>query len=266
MSFEKIESIVKSTAFEKFITLIIIANAVTLGFDTNPNLPKNVTDILNICDNVFLAIFTAEILAKMGVYKKKFFNDPWRIFDFIIVFISLLPSSGPLSVLRSLRILRTLRMISVVPSLKRVVNGLLVAIPGLGAVVVIIALIFYVGSVMATKMFGQIFPDWFGSIWSSAYSLFQIMTLESWSMGIVRPVMRDFPYSWMFFIPFILITTFTMLNLFIAVIVNAMQVETDKSAHKREKKGHEERIQIYEEIRKINMRLEEISKQKDRSE
>ena len=262
MSSDKMKSIVESPIFERFITLIIIANAVTLGFDTNPNLSNNTRELLNLLDNIFLGIFTAEILAKMALYKRKFFNDPWRIFDFVIVFISLLPSSGPFSVLRSLRILRTLRMVSVVPSLKRVVNGLLVAIPGLGAVVVIIVLIFYVGAVMATKMFGQSFPEWFGSIWSSAYSLFQIMTLESWSMGIVRPVMQRFPYAWAFFIPFILITAFTMLNLFIAVIVNAMQTETDKSAYERAQKGHDERIQIHEEIKKINAKLEEISNQK----
>ena len=266
MNSGKIKSIVESLMFERFITLVIIMNAVILGFETAPNLSKNVINIFNILDNIFLAIFTVEILAKIGVYKRKFFSDPWRIFDFVIVFFSLLPSSGSFSVLRSLRVLRTLRMISVVPSLKRVVNGLLVALPGLGAVIVIIVLIFYVGAVMATKMFGQDFPHWFGSLWTSAYSLFQIMTLESWSMGIVRPVMQRFPYSWMFFIPFILITTFTMLNLFIAVIVNAMQVETDKNANKREEQGHEERIQIYEEIKKINLRLEKISKDKDSQE
>ena len=149
-------------------------------------------------------------------------------------------------------------MLSTVPSLKGVVNGLLTAIPGLGAVGIIILLLFYVGAVMATKIFGQDFPEWFGTIGTSAYSLFQIMTLESWSMGIVRPVMERFPYAWMFFVPFILVTTFTMLNLFIAVIVNAMQAETDESAHEREQKGHQERRQIKQEIRSINEKLEKI--------
>ena len=104
--------------------------------------------------------------------------------------------------------------------MRRVVGGLLSALPGLGSVVAILALIFYVAAVMATQLFGEDFPQWFGTLWKSLYSLFQIMTLESWSMGIVRPVMETHPYAWAFFVPFILIATFTMLNLFIAVVVN----------------------------------------------
>ncbi len=256
----KLKSIVESSNFEKFITSIIVLNAITLGVETSRGLPSGVLEFLTISDRFFLFIFTVEIMAKVFIYRKRFFYDPWRIFDFTIVFISLLPSSGAFSVLRSLRILRTLRMISVVPSLKKVISGLLLALPGLGAVMAIIVLVFYIGAVMATKLFGHQFPSWFGSIWSSAYSLFQVMTLESWSMGIVRPVMESFPYAWLFFLPFILITTFTMLNLFVAVIVNAMHAETDENAEQRADRGHDERNKISFEIEKMNDKLNEISK------
>ncbi len=115
--------------------------------------------------------------------------------------------------LRALRILRVLRAISIVPSLRRVVEGLINALPGMGSVFALMSLIFYIAAVMATKLFGAAFDEWFGTIGRSAYSLFQIMTLESWSMGIVRPVMEVYPWAWAFFVPFILVTTFAVVNL-----------------------------------------------------
>jgi voltage-gated sodium channel len=255
-----LKSIVESNVFERFIIIVIVCNAITLGLETFRDFNSEVLSLLAFIDRLFLGIFIGELLLKLIVYRGAFFKDTWRIFDFIIVGIACFPSSGPFSVLRSLRVLRTLRMISVVPSLKKVVNGLLTAIPGLGAVLVIITIIFYVGAVMATKLFGEAFPEWFGSIGKSSYSLFQVMTLESWSMGIVRPVMEQFPYAWLYFLPFIFVTTFTMLNLFIAVIVNAMQAETDASAEQRAELGHQERLMMVSELKNITKKIENIEK------
>ncbi len=253
-------SIIESKPFERFIVTIIGINAITLGLETIPGWSDQSLKLLYSVDRVFLAIFTIEQILKIFVYRGRFFKDPWRVFDFIIVGVSLLPSSGPFAVLRALRVLRTLRIISVTPALRKVINGLAVAIPGIVAVSSILCLVFYVGAVMATKLFGNEFPEWFGSLSASAYSLFQIMTLESWSMGIVRPVMDKFAYSWVFFIPFILITTFIMLNLFIAVIVNAMHAETDEAAEERALKGHDDRIQMLAEIRGLAERIEQLKK------
>ena len=111
------------------------------------------------------------------------------------------------------------------PALRRVVGGLIAALPGMSSIVVLMAMLFYVAAVMATNLFGDTFPDWFGHLGASLYTLFQVMTLESWSMGIVRPVMEVYPYAWLFFIVFILLTTFAVLNLFIAIIVDAMSQE-----------------------------------------
>ena len=124
--------------------------------------------------------------------------------------------------------MRVLRLISVVPQLRRVVSAIGYSIPGMVSVVGVLGLIFYVASVLATKLFG-IHPDpfmqeWFGSVGASAYTLFQIMTLESWSMGVVRPTMEIFPWAWAFFIPFIIITSFAVLNFFIGIIVDSMQI------------------------------------------
>lgn len=145
------------------------------------------------------------------------------MFDLTVVAIALYPASGQFAILRALRVLRVFRILTIVPSMRRVVGGLLAAIPGIGSIAMLLSVVFYVFAVIATKLFGATHPQWFGTIGESLYSLFQIMTLESWSMGIVRPVMEQHPQAWLFFVPFILIATFTMLNLFIGVIVSSIQ-------------------------------------------
>ena len=170
-------------------------------------------------------MFVLELGLRITAHGWRFFRDPWGVFDFLVVAIALVPTTEAFDVLRALRVLRVLRLISAVPRMRRVVGALLGAIPGMGAIVALLALIFYVAAVMATKLFGEGFPEWFGTLGRSIYSLFQIMTLDSWSTGMVRPVMEVYPYAWVFFVPFILIATFTVLNLFIAVVVNAMQDE-----------------------------------------
>jgi voltage-gated sodium channel len=181
-----------------------------------------------------LAVFVVEIALRIGAHRLAFFRDPWSVFDFLVTAVALVPAAGPFSVLRALRVLRVLRLVTMVPSMRRVVGGLLSAIPGLASVLAIIGIIFYVSAVIATKLFAERFPDWFGTLGESAYTLFQIMTLESWSMGIARPVMDTYPYAWIFFVVFILVSTFTMLNLFIAIIVNAMQSQQAQEARHTE--------------------------------
>lgn len=227
---DRLKAIITSPRTEKFITALIVVNAVTLGLETSAWAMANFGPILVALDRAILAVFVLEIVARIAVHRLAFFKDPWSLFDFAIVAIALVPATGAFSVLRALRILRVLRMVTLVPSLKRVVGALISALPGMGSIILLMTLIFYVASVMATKLFAARFPEWFGTIPASAYSLFQVMTLESWSMGIVRPVMEVYPYAWAFFIPFILATTFTMLNLFIGIVVNAMQSEHEEEA------------------------------------
>lgn len=209
------------------ILALIIINAILLGMETSPRIMAAAGDLIRLADKAILAIFVAEIAIRLFVHRARFFRDPWSLFDFAVVTIALVPASGPFSVLRALRVLRVLRVLTIVPSMRRVVAALLGAVPGLLSIGMVLILVYYVCAVIATNLFGSSFPDWFGNLGRSFYSLFQIMTLESWSMGISRPVMEEFPYAWAFFIPFILIATFTMLNLFIGVIVDAMQTVSD---------------------------------------
>ena len=241
--------------FEAFITALIVLNAITLGMETFPAVMAEIGPVLLALDRAFLAVFTAEIAARLWVHRLAFFRDPWNVFDFIIVGIALVPSSGPFAVLRALRVLRVLRLISTVQSLKRVVGALVEALPGMGSIIVLMALVFYVFAVMAAKLFGASFPEWFGGLGASAYSLFQIMTLESWSMGIVRPVMEQYPYAWAFFVPFILSTTFVVLNLFIGIIVSAMQAEHDEMAVEERQGLKADNEEILMELRAIKAEI-----------
>jgi voltage-gated sodium channel len=207
----------------QFIFGVIVFNAIILGLETSDSVMAQAGGLILLLDQICLAIFVAELAAKLFAYGPRFFRGGWNIFDFVIIGISLVPGNGGLSVLRALRILRVLRVISVVPSLRRVVEGFVIALPGMGSVFLLMGMIFYIGAVMSTKLFGDTFPEWFGDLGNSAYTLFQIMTLESWSMGIVRPVMEAYPYAWIFFVPFILMTTFAVVNLLVGLIVNSMQ-------------------------------------------
>ncbi|MEO0620144.1 MAG: ion transporter, partial [Pseudomonadota bacterium] len=198
--------------FEPMILALIVLNAVILGLETSPTAMGAIGGLLGALDTLILAVFVLELAARLIVDPKGFWRDPWRVFDFVVVAIALMPATGAFSVLRAFRILRVLRLISSVEAMRRVVTGLLSALPGMGSIVFLLGIIFYVFAVISTKLFGESFPEWFGSIGASSYTLFQIMTLESWSMGIVRPVMDQYPYAWMLFVPFIVATAFTVLN------------------------------------------------------
>ncbi|AAV93361.1 voltage-gated sodium channel [Ruegeria pomeroyi DSS-3] len=220
---QRMQAFIDRPGFGRFITAVIMLNAVVLGMETSPYLMERWGGLILAADRICLGIFIVEIALKLTAQRQRFFLNGWNLFDFVIVGIALIPAAGGLSVLRALRILRVLRVISVAPRLRRVVEGFITALPGMASVFLLMTIIFYIGAVIATKLFAASFPDWFGDLGLSAYTLFQIMTLESWSMGIVRPVMQVYPYAWLFFVPFIMITTFAVVNLLVGLIVNSMQ-------------------------------------------
>ncbi len=227
---------------DQIITGLIILNAVTLGLETSQSIMASYGPLLAVVDRIIIGIFVVEILARFAVQRGAFFRDGWNIFDVIVVGIALAPATEKFSVLRALRVLRLLRLITAVPSLQRVVGGLIRALPGMGSILLLIALVFYVCAVMAVNLYGREFPELFGTLGNSLYTLFTIMTLEGWTNDVVNPVREKHPYALLFFIPFIIITTFWVLNLFIGIIVNAMQEEHDKaSADEREAEREAER-------------------------
>lgn len=257
----RVTTIIETTWFQQLIIIAIISNAITLGLETAPTLVGSFMPALKLLDIFFLTLFSVEILLKLFAYRLNFFRSGWNNFDLAIVVVSLLPFFPALSVLRSLRILRVLRLISVVPQFRKVTQAFFDSLSGLAAIGAIIGILFYIGAVMTTKLFGNTFPEWFGTIGHSLYTLFQIMTLESWSMGIVRPVMEVYPLAWMFFVPFILLTTFAALNLLIGVIVNSMQSlhdETTDSIDEHLKQQDTERAELRSKVEAIEKILTEV--------
>ncbi len=252
----------ESSRVSNFIVVLIVLNAITLGLETSTTAMAHFGDVLLAFDRLILGVFVAEITIKLFAFRWRFFREAWNVFDFLIVAIALVPASGPLAVMRVLRVLRVLRLLSLVPRLRFVVEALLRAIPGIASIGLLMLVLYYVFAVMATGLFGNTHPQWFGTIGRSMYTLFQIMTLESWSMGIVRPLMETQSYAWMFFIPFILIATFTILNLFIAIIVDTMQT-MHEATHRQEEKliteaVHQEGSHLEKELRAVREELQTI--------
>ncbi len=220
---DKLLLLVDGQFFNNVIIGIIVLNSIVIGLQTSDTVVRSVGPILGALDTVFLTIFVVELMMRIVSYGTSFVKRPWSVFDFIVVGVALTPGAEAFSVVRALRILRALRLISQVPTMRVVVEALLRSLPGLGSTAVLLLLIFYVGGVMTTVLFKSAFPEFFGDLGASIYSLFQIMTLESWSMGIVRPVMEAYPYSWLFFVPFVIVTSILVLNLVVAIVVDSMQ-------------------------------------------
>lgn len=225
---ERVRSALETRFVQRAIILVILVNAVTIGCETSSYLMERLGGTLHTIDRIALAVFVAEIAARLYAYRRDFFKDPWNWFDTVIVVIALVPATGPLSVMRALRILRALRLVSAVPSMRKVVGALLTAFPGMASIVGLLILLIYIAAVIATQLFGDVVPERFDELPHSLFTLFQIMTGDDWGT-VAKEVMEHKPWAWVFFIAYILMSTFVALNLFIAVVVNAMN-EADTEA------------------------------------
>lgn len=226
--------ITESPAFQSFIVAVIVVNAITLGLETTRAGDGNLSPFLHLVDRVALAIFVVELSLKLLAQGRRFFASGWNVFDLCIVAISFFPAAGGLSVLRVLRVLRVTRLFSVVPSMRVIVEALVGAIPGMTSIMLVLGLIFYISAVLTTRLFGDHFPSQFGDLGVSSLTLFQLMTLDGWSGEIVRPVMERYPWSWVFFISFIIITSFAVLNLFIGVLMSNIEAQQEEREVQRD--------------------------------
>ncbi|AKS41992.1 ion transporter [Wenzhouxiangella marina] len=245
---ERLGHWVEGRGFSRFIIGLIVLNAAILGLETSPTMMERAGAVLAGANAIILGIFVIEILLKLVAFGPRFFRSGWNLFDFFIVGISLVPASGPLEILRALRILRVLRLLSQVPKLRLIIESLMRALPGMGWTALLLILVFYVFAVMGTMMFGEQFPELWGNLARSLFTLFQVMTLESWSTGVARPMFDAYPWVWVYFVPFILVSSFMVLNLFIAIIVTATQ-----SIHADEEE--EQRQVLMETLKRIDERL-----------
>ena len=239
---------------------VILANALVLGAETM--VTGVALDILRWIDHAMLAFFVLELLLRLTALGRSFFRDPWNVFDLFVVGIALLPATESLSALRALRVLRVLRVVSAVPALRRVVDGLLRAVPGMSAVGALLVLVIYVSAVIATNLFRDASEEYFGSLWTTLFTLFQAMTGEAWP-DVARAVMSLHPSAWIFFVLYILVVSFAVLNLFIAVIVNGMEEMTEEEREDDRRKDErldalaEQNREILAELRAVRARLDE---------
>jgi len=254
---ERLATVLESTKFNNLILGVILFNAILMGMETSDTIMTHAGGLVHLLDKICLVIFVVELLAKLWTYGLRFFRSGWNVFDMIIIGIALLPDSQGLSVLRGLRVLRVLRVVSIAPSLRRVVEGLLKALPGMASVFLLMGILFYIAAVMATQLYGDEFPDRFGDLAGSALTLFQVMTMEGWADGVVRPVMEIHPYAWLFFIPFIFATSFAVMNLLVGLIVNSMQEVAEADMKKFEVDQHD---QVMARLAAIEEKLEKLAK------
>ena len=256
--YQSIKNIIEGHRFQNFIMTLIILNGITMGLETSNNFSGIYNSLFEWFNRIVITIFTIEILLRIYIHKKDFFKDSWSLFDFIIVAISLVPSSAGFEIFRILRVLRLLRLITVIPQMRKIMSALLSVIPGIASIAGLLTLFFYIFAIMSTQLYGEKFPEWFGTLGESFYTLFQIMTLESWSMGIVRPIMEVYPLAWMFFVPFIFIATFVIVNLIIAIVVDAMNVMHETEEHNIIEEAHAVEDTTKDEIEKLREDIKEL--------
>lgn len=259
----RVTSLVEHRLFHDVIIVIIILNAVTLGLETAPSIMAEWGSVLGFIDRAIIGIFIVELALRLFAYRLPFFRSGWNVFDFLIVLISVIPAAGALSVLRAMRILRVLRLLSVIPQLRKVVEALLKGLPGMGAIVLVLILVYFVGSVLATKLYGADFPAYFGSIGESMFTLFTIMTLEGWA-EVARDVMAKYQLAWLFFVPFIVVSAFMVLNLFIAIIVNSMQEAAEGERAAERDAAHDARGELMLAISALRADMEKLREEMGR--
>ncbi|MGH3912088.1 MAG: ion transporter [Pseudonocardiaceae bacterium] len=258
---DHLRSLVDSSRFQQFIVAVIVLNAITLGLETSDRVMGELGLLLHTLDRIALAIFVVEIVLRLLAHGRHFFRDPWSVFDFVIIGIALIPASGAFSVLRAVRILRVLRLVALVPSMRGVVAALLTAVPGMASIATLLGLLIYVSAVMATQLFGAGVPERFGDLGMSLFTLFQVMTTDDWA-AIAQEAMAVQPLAWIFFVIYLLVSTFAVLNLFIAVVVRAMEeqiateVKADVAEHQRKDEVAATAILI--EIRALRAEIAEL--------
>ncbi len=248
-----------SRSYEFAIVAIILLNAILMSLETVPTIRDRFGGPIELANNAIAILFLVELSLKMLALGGAFWRDRWNWFDLTVVLISLVPATDAFAALRALRALRLLRVVAILPSLRRVVEGFLKAIPSLGSVMGLLVLLLFVFSLMGTRMFGGEHPEEFGSLGHSAFSLFTVMTLEGWP-DMARGVMKTHPLAWLFFISFIVLSSWAVLNLVIGVIVDSMQSHTREQEEELEQQILRNQRVMLAELEAVRRELDELRK------
>ena len=223
----KAKALVETSAFRSFVMLVIIANAAAFGLQTT-HLSAEWASVLAAFDTLCLGVYVAETVLKLVAYRRSYFRDGWNVFDFTIISLSLIPTAllpVPIQVARLLRVVRSFkdfRVISIFAETRLIAEAIVRSLPGVLWTAALLFIVCYVFAITGVALFGETFPQYFGSLGKSLYTLFQIMTLESWSHGIARPVIAAHPWAWVYFVPFVVTASFIMLNVVVGLLVNSI--------------------------------------------
>ncbi len=255
---QRLRSYFESNSFQKTIVSVILLNSLLIGLETSDRIMSSFGQYIDSFDLVILVLFTIEIIAKIYAYRASFFRDSWNLFDLSIVVISIMPAAGSFAVFRALRIVRTLRLLKNIPKLRVIIESLLQSIPSIGWIGVLLFIVYYTYAVIGTNLFGTAYPKYFGDLGNAFYTLFQIMTLESWSSAVARPIMDGMPFAPLYFVSFILIATYTTLNVFIAIVVNTMNEVSIKGI--KEEEQHIKDL-VIEEHHRLHAKMDAIEAQ-----
>lgn len=250
-----LRELVENRLFRGFVLAVILFNSVLFGLQTSQTVMAQCGQLLGVLDQACLAVFVVELVLKLIVYNKRFPCDPWNIFDFLVVAVSFVPDMGMLSSARILRVLRVFKLISGVRPLRVILSAVIRSIPGVMWASVILLLIYYVYGIIGTNLFGKTHPQWFGTLGGSVYSLFQIMTLESWSMGIARPVIEVHPYAWIYFVSYILFSSFVVMNIVVGIVLTSIS-----DSVKKEDETDGSLDSVRSEFEKLKKQMEQFEK------
>lgn len=218
--------LVAAPAFERWLIALIVLNGIIVGLETNAGLAASFGGLFEFLDHAILAIFVAEAGIKIAARwprPQDYFTDGWNLFDFGIIVLSLLPASGEFAtVARLIRLLRVLRLVTALPKLRLMVATLVRCIPGMGHVLSLMALLFYVYGIAGYHLYAQHDPERWGTLGRALLTLFQIATLEAWT-DIMHKAMGLGTLHWLYFVSFVLLGTFVVVNLFVAVVINSLE-------------------------------------------
>ena len=213
----RVKKLVEGKNFDFLIMSLICMDAVILGLMTSDAMNRFFEGGLFILDRLFMAIFIIEMIMKIFAFGKKFFKSGWNVFDFAVIAISSVPCASWCIIFRTFRLFRLLRYVNKFTRLKQMINTFLALLPNFMAMLLVMAVFFYVFAIMAVCLFGDVFIE-FSDLGSSLFALLQVITLDGWASNIARPVMAVFPHSWLFFVSFVFISFLITVSFLMSVV------------------------------------------------
>ncbi len=214
---DKVKKFIENKSFDFFIMTLILLDSIVFGLLTSENLTDINHNILFTLDRLCMAIFIVEMTLKLYVYSSDFFKSRWNIFDFIVITISSFSFASYFIILRTFRLFRILKYINRFSKLKRIMHIFSTLLPNFLAITLVFGVFLYVFAIIAVSLYGSVFIE-FSTLSDSVFSLIQIFTLDGWASSIARPIMDEFPHSWLFFTSFLLISFLLVISFLMSVI------------------------------------------------